>query len=154
MTNNCQTSLSSFLYEPVHGKNIAWCLSLPFNVKINIFGPSTINFTNILLDNGSNWKTSSSFLQSSTNGTYYIQFLGYSSPWTGYEFNLILSLNDQPLMNVMEKVGADLTNGNVRSCSLIATLTNIDQLTVGIPTGYVAHNHRNDLMFSGFLISL
>ena len=151
--NNYQTSLSGFLYEPVHGQNIAWCLTHPFDVYTYIYGPSNVNFTNILLDNGLNWNAALGLLQIFTSGTYYLQLSGYSYP-INYKLNLVLSLNGQPLMNVMEKAIGGRTNGDLRSRSLVINLQSGDQLTVSVPTGYVAFNWKNDLMFSGFLISI
>ena len=149
--NSYQTSLSGFLYEPVHGQNIAWSLSLPFNVQTTIYGPTNINFTYILLDNGLNWKASWGLLQISITGTYYLQLSCYTNPYQDYKSNLIISLNGQPLMNVMEKVKDG--NGNLRSRSLITTLQSGDQLTVSVPTGYAVYHWKNDLTFSGFLLS-
>ena len=150
---NYQTSLTGFLYEPIHGHIVAWCLTVPFNVYTYIYGPTNINFTNILLDNGSNWKANLTLLQISTSGTYYLQLSGQSAPSKDYKFNLILLLNSQPLMNVLEKATVR-TDGNLRSRSLITNLQSGDKLMVTVPSGYGAFNYRNDLMFSGFLISV
>ena len=153
--NNYQTSFLGFLYESVHGQNIAWCFALPFDVYTNIYGPSSINFTEILLDTGSNWNATWAYLRISTSGTYYLHLSCHSHlSKDGFKLNLVLLLNGQPLMNVMEKSIADgRTNGNLRGHSLITTLQSGDELTVIVPTGYAAFNYRNDLMFSGFLIS-
>jgi hypothetical protein len=48
---NYQTSFNGFLYEPVHGQAVAWCLTLPR--PQNFSGPATVNFTTIFLDEGS-----------------------------------------------------------------------------------------------------
>jgi hypothetical protein len=37
-----QTSLTGFLYEPVHGYNVAWSLGFPHGVSMTIYGPNTV----------------------------------------------------------------------------------------------------------------
>jgi hypothetical protein len=54
-------------------------------------------------------------------------------------FNLVLQVNDQPLMNVMDKTDA---TDNMRSRSLTVHLNAGDQLTVGVPAGYHASSLR------------
>ena len=147
-----QTALSGFLYETIHGQNIAWCLTFPLGVYTYIYGPSSVNFSKILLNNGELWNANLGLLEITTNGTYYLQLSGYSYPAT-YKLNLIILLNGQPLMNVMEKISIERTTGNLRSRSLIISLQRGDNLTVNVPTGYEAFSYNNDLMFSGFLIS-
>jgi hypothetical protein len=77
--------------------------------------------------------------------TFWIfSILYYNSP-----FNLVLLVNDQLLMNVMDKVDA---NENLRSRALIVHLNAGDQLTVGVPTGYQVLATFYDVIFAGFLI--
>jgi hypothetical protein len=143
---NYQTSFSGFLYEPVHGQAVAWCLTLPR--QQNFSGPATVNFTTIFLDEGSTWNSSAAALQISTSGIYYLKLSGYSHN-THKPFNLVLLVNGQLLINVMDKVDA---NENLRSRALIVHLMAGDQLTVGVPTGYQIHSGTYDVMFAGFLI--
>ena len=90
--DNYQTAFSGFLYEPVYGQSVTWCLSFPFDAAIYLYGPPSVNFTTILLNNGEAWNANLALLQISMSRTYYLQLSGYSYPTT-YKFNLILSIN-------------------------------------------------------------
>ena len=140
---NYQTSLIGFLYEPVNSYIIAWYLTVPFNVYTYLYGPTNINFINILLDNGSNWNANLALLEISISVTYCLQLSGQPDPSYTYKFNVILLLNCQLLMNVMEKATVR-TSENLRSRSLITNLQSGDQLMVTVPSGYGAFNYRND----------
>ena len=152
--NNYQLSFTGFLYEPTHGQNVAWTLSFLFGEWIFIYGPSIVNFTNILLDSGSVWNSQSAAVNIPTDGTYYLSISGGAYP-TENKFNLILSVNSQQLINVMEKVSTARNNTwNLRSRLLITPLRQGDQLVISIPNGYEAASRENDLTFSGFLVHI
>ena len=89
---NYQTSLIGFLYESVNGHIIAWYLTVPFNVYTYLYGPTKINFTNILLDNGSNWNANLALLEISISVAYCLQLSGQPDPSYTYKFHLDMEL--------------------------------------------------------------
>jgi hypothetical protein len=144
---NYQTSFVGFLYEPVHGQAVAWCLTLPVN---NYYlGPAVINFTNVYLNEGSTWNSSAAALHISTSGIYYLKLSGYADNVIKNPLNIVLLVNDQLLMNVMDKVDA-ITN--LRNRALIVHLNAGDKLTVSVPAGYLAYSLEYEVIFAGFLI--
>jgi hypothetical protein len=143
---NYQTSFSGFLYEPIHGQSVAWSLTLPSSY--NCVGPAVINFTTIYLNANSAWNSSAATLQIHVSGIYFLKLSGFSGD-SYNPFNLVLQVNNQPLMNVMDKT--DDTE-HMRSRALIVHLNAGDQLTVGVPTGYHASSFVYEIIFAGFLI--
>ena len=150
---NYQLSLTGFLYEPVHGQNVAWTLTFPNNTNVEIFGPSVVNFTEVILNNGSVWDGQSAAVIIPTSGIYFLKLSGAACP-ANYKLNLILSVNGQLVMNVMEKSGAIGVDCNLRSKSLITRLQQGDELIVTIPTGFLANTIHYDVSFIGYLISV
>ena len=148
--NNYQSSLTGFLYEPKHGLPIAWMFTFPDFVTF--YGPVTLNFTVIDLDEGNVWNSSSASVRIPRNGFYFLSMSGLSWP-VEYKFNMVLLVNGQLMMNVMEKIDTVRNNYyNLRSRSLIKYLRETDELVVSIPNGYSGYNHYRQLSFSGFLI--
>ena len=146
--NNYQTSLIGFLYEPLHGQVVAWTLTMLGSVYIA--GPTIVNFNNILLNSGSVWNSESSVVIIPVTGTYFLKLSGGHN----YDFNLILLINGQQVMNVMETDGEPYPSWNMRSRSLITELQRGDQLVVTVPNGYQVKSDFNELLFSGFLINI
>jgi hypothetical protein len=142
---NYQTSFVGFLYEPIHGQAVAWSLTLPLDTLI--FGPAVINFTNVYLNEGTTWNSSAAALQITNSGIYYLKLSGYASTTYTSPLNLVLSVNDQLLMNVISEAAV-----NVRSRALIVHLNAGDQLTVGVPVGFQLRSYKYDAVFAGFLI--
>ena len=152
---NYQTSFTGFLYEPRHGQNIAWTLSLPFAVNAYIYGPININFTNVLVDLGNSWDSRSTSVVIAISGIYFLKLSGTYSAYglSTYQFNLILLLNGKALINVMEKIDSLRTQHcNIRSRSLIIRLQQGDKLITTVPAGYAAWHYDYDITFVGFLI--
>jgi hypothetical protein len=58
--NNYQTSFVGFLYDPISVQPIAWTLALR---STTISGPTTVNFTDVVLNEGSVWGRSFSCYQ-------------------------------------------------------------------------------------------
>ena len=149
-----QTSFSGFLYEPKHNRTIAWTLSFPIFTVTMIYGPAYINFTSVLLNEGLAWISEAAVLRIPVSGVFYLKLSGLSYPLQ-YSFNLILSVNGTPLMNVIENVSTARTEfANLRSRSLIAPLQLGDELTVSIPTGTAIYSDVHDVSFTGFLLQL
>ena len=149
--NNYQTSFAGFLYEPKVSQEIAWTVTFPYNTEIYLYGPMNVNFTEILLNEGSAWHSDTGSVRIPISGLYFLKLSGLSWP-VEYKFNLILSVNNQILMNVMEKIDIIRTGGNLRSRSLITHLNEGDELLVSIPTGYNIYSPRYDVLFAGFLV--
>jgi hypothetical protein len=147
-----QTSLTGFLYESVYGQNVAWSLGFPNDVPLTVYGPATVNFTTVIVDTSSAWNSSTASLKVPVAGLYYLKLGG--SPATGYRLNMVLSVNDNPLISVMDKMSTTCSQyWNSRSRSIITRLQQDDTLTVSVPNGYVAWNLWTELVFAGFLIS-
>ena len=149
--NNYQTSFAGFLYEPTVSQKIAWTLTFPYNSAIYLYGPVNVNFTEVLLNEGSAWHSDIGRVRVPVSGLYYLKLSGLSWP-VEYKFNMILSVNNQILMNVMEKINFIRTSSNLRSRSLITHLNEGDELLVSIPTGYNIHSRLYDVLFAGFLV--
>ena len=148
---NYQTSFLGFLYEPTAGQAIAWTLSFPYNLHSYLYGPTNVNFTEVLLNEGSAWDSIGGFVRVPTSGLYYLKLSGTSWP-VEYQFNLILSVNGNILMNVMEKINVIRTSVNLRSRSIITHLKEGDQLVVFVPAGYNAYSVKYDVTFVGFIV--
>ena len=147
--SNYQTSLSRFLYAPVHGYNIAW--SVAHSVTTTYSGPITaFPFNTVWVNNGGVWSSSTNTATITVSGIYWLKVSGTSPSSTSNQFNFIITLNGQPLINVMEKI----TNGgyNVRSHSVAYRLSQGDQLQVSIPNGFQMYNNNYSAGFFGFLI--
>ena len=149
--NNYQTSLTGFLYEPKHNQKVAWTLTFPDQTYL--YGPTVVNFTIIDLNEGNGWNSSLALLTVPINGLYYLSLSGVSFP-VEYPFNMVLSVNKEPLMNVIDKTDDSVKtfNYNLRCRSLIAHLTKFDELVVFIPDGYNGFSYLRYLTFTGFLI--
>ena len=148
---NYQTSLTGFLYEPVHRQIVAWTLSFTVGTQINILGPQIVHFTAVLLDSYLVWNKESAKVVIPLDGVYYLRLSGGSNVG---QANLVLSVNGQQVMNVMEKLEGDATGKwNLRSRSLIIRLQIGDELMVIVPTGYHSLAHFNDLTFLAFLLT-
>ena len=147
--SNYQTSLIAFLYEPKHGADIAWTLTVPDETFL--YGPTTVNFTNIYLNKGNVWNSTTMSVKIPISGVYYLTISGLSYP-IEYPFNLVLSVNGKPLINVMEKIDTVRTiYHNLRSRSLMIHLDENDELITSIPIGYNGYNIERFITFSGFL---
>jgi hypothetical protein len=147
-----QTSLTGFLYEPVHGQNVAWSLGFTYGVELTVYGPATVNFTTVIVDTSSAWNSSTASLRVPVAGLYYLKLGGTTT--TGYRLNMVLSVNNNPLMSVMDKMFNTCSQyWNSRSRSIITRLQQGDILTVSVPNGYAAWNLWTELVFAGFLIS-
>lgn len=148
---NYQTSLIGFLYEPKNGQKVAWTLTLPDSTYL--YGPTIVNYTVILLNEGNIWNSSLALLKVPISGLYYLSLSGLSRP-IEYPFNMVISVNGKPLMNVMEKLDESVKTyyNNLRSRALIKHLELGDELVVGIPNGYTGFCDASYLSFSGFLI--
>ena len=144
-----QTSLSGFLYEPVHGYNVAWSVA---QSNTNTYtGPVTaFPFNQVWVNDGGVWSTSTNTATISVSGIYWLKVSGTSPSSTTNQFNFIITLNGQPLINAMEKV----TNGgyNVRSHSVAYRLSRGDQLQVSLPNGFQVYTLSYTASFCGFLI--
>ena len=149
--NNYQTSFAGFLYDPFVNQEIAWTVTLPINTATYLYGPMNVNFTEILLNEGIAWHSDTGRVRVPVSGLYYLKLSGMSWP-AEYKFNLILSVNNQILMNVMEKIDLIRTHANLRSRSLITHLSEGDELLVSIPTGYNIYSFGHDVLFAGFLV--
>lgn len=150
--HNYQMSLQGFLYEPVHRVKVAWTLGFPFFQETYLYGPlSNVNFTEVILNQGLAWNKESATLTIPVSGIYYLKLSGYSWP-AEYPFSMVLSVNDKPLMNVVENIDIIRVNANLRNRALICELQRGDVLKVGIPDGYNVAGWASDTMFSGFLI--
>jgi hypothetical protein len=147
------TSFIGFLYEPQHNQQIAWTLSFPSGELIYLYGPIVINFTEVALNEGSAWNATSASIQIPVSGLYYLALSGVSYP-VEYKFNMILTLNGQPFINVKEEVDNLVKNiwYNVRSRSHIVHLERGDELVAIIPAGYNAYSDLRHTSFSGFLV--
>ena len=150
--SNYQTSFAGFLFELSADQTVAWTLTFPYGVQTYLYGPTNVNFTEILLNDGSPWHSDIGRVRVPVSGLYYLKLSGISWP-ADYKFNLILSVNDQILMNVMEKIDTIKIGCNMRSRSLITHLSEGDHLLVSIPAGYNAYSIYNDVIFAGFLIN-
>ena len=150
---NYQTSFSGFLYTPKHGQNVAWTFSFASQTDY-LLGPSIVNFTQIIVDESNAWNSSSATFSIPVSGTYYLKLSGVSWP-VEYKFNLMLSVNDKLLMNVIDKVDTvrNFTH-NLRSRALITRLQEGDRLLVTVPAGYSAYTllDLKYITLSGFLI--
>ena len=141
-----QTALTGFLYEPVHGYNIAWtvthCCSNTFYGPIQAFP-----FDYVMLNNGGAWNIDNYKVTIPISGIYWLKLSGKSFGL----LNMILSVNSQTIINVAEKI----TNagGNVRSHSIAYRLKRGDKLQVSIPTGFMVETISYATSFSGFLIN-
>ena len=149
--NNYQTSFAGFLYEQTISQEITWALTFPYNKDTFAYGPINVNFTEILLNEGSAWHSDIGRVRIPVSGLYYLKLSGLSFP-VEYKFNLILSVNNQILMNVMEKINFIKDSINLRSRSLITHLNEGDELQVSIPSGYNIYSYRHDVLFAGFLV--
>jgi hypothetical protein len=146
-----QTSLTGFLYEPIHGHNVAWSLASPAGT---LYGPSNINFTTFFVDTSRAWNSSTGNIRVPVSGLYYLKISGMT--YWEYKLNMVLTVNNNPLMNVMDKMSNTCSQyWNSCSRSIITRLQEGDILTVTIPDGYVAWNYGicNDVLFAGFFIS-
>ena len=156
--SNYQLSFTGFLYEPVHSQKIAWTLTYPAGIATHIYGYAKLDFPTVFLNEGSAWNSSLSILRIPVSGTYFLKIAGVANPPSPHayntKFNIIVSLNGRPLMNVMEKMNPLIrtTYNNVRSRSLVTTLKQDDELIAEIPSGYAATSFTYDIMFLGFLI--
>jgi hypothetical protein len=147
------TSFTGFLYEPKHNQQIAWTLSFPRGERIYLYGPTVVNFTEVALNAGSAWNVTSASIQIPVSGLYYLTLSGVSYP-VEYKFNMILTLNGQPFINVKEEVDNSVKNiwFNVRSRSHIVHLERGDELVAIIPAGYNVYSYSRHTSFSGFLV--
>jgi hypothetical protein len=145
-----QTSLTGFLYEPVHGYNVAWSLGGPSGIS---YGPTNINFTKVFVDTSGAWNNSAVNVRVPVSGLYYVKISG--STYREYKLNMVLTVNNSPLMNVMDKLSNTCTQyRNGRSRSIITRLQQDDILTVIVPNGYVAWSgSKSEVLFAGFLVS-
>jgi hypothetical protein len=145
-------SFTGFLYEPKHNQQVAWTLSFPDSGNY-LYGPTVVNFTEVALNEGSAWNATSASIQIPVSGLYYLTISGLSYP-VQYKFNMILTLNGQPFINVKEEVDNLVKDiwFNLRSRSLIVHLERGDELVPIIPDGYNAYNSYRQVSFSGFLI--
>ena len=110
-----QTALSGFLYEPFHGFNIAW--SVTYSSTTTFTGSiAAFPFNSVWLNNGGVWDNGSYAATILVSGIYWLKLAGMSPQLTSSQFDMILSVNSQSIINVMEKI----TNGgrNVRSHSI------------------------------------
>ncbi len=146
-----QTSFQGFLYEPVHGEKVAWTLTFPYGVAMYLYGPTDVNYTVVMLNEGSAWNSSTGMVVVPTSGIYFIRLSGTAWP-KEYRFNLVLSVNGVPLINVIEKIDIIRTGNNLRSRSLVHHFNEGDQLVVSVPNGYCLHSYQYDSIYSGFLI--
>jgi hypothetical protein len=147
------TSFTGFLYEPKHNQQIAWTLSFPIGKRIYLYGPTVVNFTVVDLNAGSAWNVTSASIQVPISGLYYLTLAGVSYP-VEYKFNMILTLNGQPFINVKEEVDNSVKDSyfNGRSRSHVVHFERGDELVVIIPAGYNAFSSRRQTSFSGFLV--
>ena len=144
-----QTALTGFLYEPVHGYNIAW--SVTYSSSTTFTGPiAAFPFNYVWINDGGVWDTSSYIATIPVSGIYWLKVSGMSPSKTSNQFNMILSVNSQSIINVMEKI----TNGgeNARSHSIAFRLKQGDQLQVSVPTGFQVDTTAKVALFCGFLI--
>ena len=144
-----QTALTGFLYEPVHGYNVAW--SVTTSISTTFTGPiAAFPFNYVWLNDGGVWNTVSYTATIPVSGIYWLKLSGTSPSTTSSQFNMILSVNSQSIINVMEKI----TNGgyNVRSHSIAFRLKQGDQLQVSVPTGFQVYTPSFTSCFLGFLI--
>ena len=144
-----QTALLGFLYEPVHGYKIAWSATCAATTTFT--GPiAAFPFNLEWLNDGGVWNTSSYTGIIPVSGIYWLKLSGASPFSTSSQFNMILLVNSQPIINVMEKI----TNGgnNVRSHSIAFRLKQGDQLQVSVPTGFQVYTPDYSACFLGFLI--
>ena len=142
-----QTALTGFLYAPVHGNKIAW--SVTQNNSIAYVGPITAFPFNVAwVNEGEAWDSGTNTATIPVSGIYWLKLSGTS---IDNQFNMILTVNGQPLINVMEKVGNSGTS-HVRSHSIAHRLNLGDQLRVSLPQGSTVYAQRYSAAFLGFLI--
>jgi hypothetical protein len=152
--NNYQMSFVGFLYDPISVRPIAWTLAL---YATSLDGPAIVNFTEVVVNEGSVWDATAAALRIPQTGTYYLKISGVSShiPVPGqYKFNLGLIVNGELLTNTIEQIDSVKTDAfNLRSRALITQLQAGDVVEVGVPAGYnVGSNYNRQTIFSGFLI--
>lgn len=107
---------------------------------------------NVIHEEGFNWQSSTSEVVIPVSGLYYVKLAG-NSLQGDYKFNIILTLNGQPLMNAMEKVSVLGEHENLRNRALIHRFGEGDILTVSLPAGYQIFGENTDTIFSGFLLT-
>ena len=145
-----QTSLSGFLYEPVHGYNIAWNVAT-YCYGCSYIGPITaFPFDYVMLNDGGVWNPGSFVGTIAVSGIYWLKLTAMRSYSSNSKLDMILTVNSQPIFNVMEKSTNAI--GNVRSHSLAVRLKQNDQLHASVPQGYTVYTELRCTAFAGFLI--
>jgi hypothetical protein len=80
--SNYQTAFTGFLYEPLHGKRIAWTLMFPESANVSFEGSETytrVKFTEVRVNEGGAWDAANNSIIIPVSGLYYVYLSGYSN---------------------------------------------------------------------------
>lgn len=142
------TSFSGFLYEPVHGQQVAWSVYKNIQWSDDLF--HHVRFEVTLLNEGGGWKSQGHYFRCPVAGVYYMTFT--VGAMAGKRVHVNLVVNGQRVADI-ERSATNHNGVDVLSRSLVVEL-GADSLVYleAEPNTAIFSNKERHTSFTGFLL--